>query len=441
MNKKELKSNANVVGVAPLGDPHFGENTQTSPKECSNPNFKHQTLSSNVAITLIALVITIIVMLILVGVSVSIAINGGLFSTAKKAVTKTEEAKDSELRFMAMANAATHDKLWEYTSKDGKTIPIPAGFAPTEIEGETSTEEGFVIIDAEGNEFVWIPCTKTDYESATRDTSWPQYEYTNKTWTDGEEEVEGKKIKDIKSDSIDANGGFYVSRYEAGIPEEATEFYANKDGDAYKLDTEKNINKYKPVSKKGYPAWNYINQINAKIVSENMYSGMSYLIDSHAWNYICKNILADKAKENIITSSNWGNYYDNTMTKYENLEVIYALHTKENGKWKYATNYSKGIIPKGTAPSNEGMNGLELSTGASDDFRAYNIYDMAGNMWEWTTEIGTKANGSNPDTTYTVARGGGFDCNGSTHPVVRIESDYSINYCRFNIGFRVVLYL
>lgn len=41
-------------------------------------------------ITLIALVITIIVMLILVGVTVSIAINGGLFSTAKEATRQTQ---------------------------------------------------------------------------------------------------------------------------------------------------------------------------------------------------------------------------------------------------------------------------------------------------------------------------------------------------------------
>ena len=48
-------------------------------------------------ITLIALIITIIVMLILVGVSVSVALNGGLFETAKKAVAKTETAKKDEL--------------------------------------------------------------------------------------------------------------------------------------------------------------------------------------------------------------------------------------------------------------------------------------------------------------------------------------------------------
>lgn len=47
-------------------------------------------------ITLVALVITIIVMLILVGVSVTVALQGGLFDTAKDAANNTEEAAEAE---------------------------------------------------------------------------------------------------------------------------------------------------------------------------------------------------------------------------------------------------------------------------------------------------------------------------------------------------------
>ena len=48
-------------------------------------------------ITLIALIITIIVMMILVGVTVNLALNGGLFSTTKEAVSRTIEEKEREL--------------------------------------------------------------------------------------------------------------------------------------------------------------------------------------------------------------------------------------------------------------------------------------------------------------------------------------------------------
>ena len=424
------------------------------------PKTKPQTLTSNVAITLIALVITIIVMLILVGVTVSIAINGGLFSTAKRAVTKTEEAKDSELRFVAMANAATHNEKWVYEVGEQK-IPIPAGFAPTEIKGENSLDEGLVIIDAEGNEFVWIPCDNvTEYDNAkfenNPDWSDYQWEYTNKKWIDGEEKIEvngkQKKVSDIKSESVNTNKGFYVARYEAGIPENAL-FYASKEGDSYQLwDTNskgKNTTKndtveYKPVSKKGYPAWNFINQTNAKTVSENMYKNNttvdSYLIDSHAWNYICKTFQDKAGKEITKNYSAWGNYKDNTTTKYENLDVLYAVH-EYNSKWtKYAdgdssgnnSKYHKGLIPGDIAPKNSGNNRLELATGSSDDFKAYNIYDMAGNMWEWTTETSNSC---------AAVRGGGFDNSGSGYPVVRAYGGNTVDNFNVDLGFRVVLYL
>ena len=47
-------------------------------------------------ITLVALVITIIVMLILVGVSITVAMQGGLFDTARGAATNTNAAAQAE---------------------------------------------------------------------------------------------------------------------------------------------------------------------------------------------------------------------------------------------------------------------------------------------------------------------------------------------------------
>lgn len=47
-------------------------------------------------ITLIALIITIIVMMILVAVSLTIALNGGLFTSAKDAARNTNSAATAE---------------------------------------------------------------------------------------------------------------------------------------------------------------------------------------------------------------------------------------------------------------------------------------------------------------------------------------------------------
>ena len=57
---------------------------------------KEKLNQKNKGITLIALIITIIVMLILVGVTITVAIDGGLFSKAKEAGTKYEQAAQQD---------------------------------------------------------------------------------------------------------------------------------------------------------------------------------------------------------------------------------------------------------------------------------------------------------------------------------------------------------
>lgn len=241
-----------------------------------------------------------------------------------------------------------------------------------------------------------------------------------------------------------------MARYEAGIPETADEFYGNKEGAQYYLSSQKNatakIKDLAPVSKKGYPVWNFISQINSIEVAKNMYPGHSYLIDSHAWNYICASKFS---KADIDNSNKIGNYYDNTTTKYEELDVLYAVHEDNNG-WSYAdgtntgegSQYHKGLIPPKTAPKAKGNKRLELATGASDDFKVYNIYDMAGNVWEWTTETGTNHCTDNRGYYFAaVRRGGSFNYYGSVYPVVHAHASYRPNDCLVFIGFRVVLYL
>ncbi len=110
-------------------------------------------LKKKAGITLIALVLTIIVLLILAGVSIAtLTGENGILTRASKAEEKTEEATEEEQRKLAMLEAATNTKN---TTFEGVTIP--AGFAPTKIEGESTIKDGLVITDSEGNEFVWIP--------------------------------------------------------------------------------------------------------------------------------------------------------------------------------------------------------------------------------------------------------------------------------------------
>lgn len=71
-------------------------------------------------ITLVALIITIIVMLILVAVTISIALNGGIFDTARRASKETKAATVKEA--MALAKAEALANYYENMKTSGGQI-------------------------------------------------------------------------------------------------------------------------------------------------------------------------------------------------------------------------------------------------------------------------------------------------------------------------------
>ena len=92
--------------------------------------------NKNNGITLIALVITIIVMLILVSVTISMAINGGLFEYAGRAVSETENAIDRE---QILANGGIVVNGVQYNSIDDFLDNKPAAVHNWTRNGDTFT--------------------------------------------------------------------------------------------------------------------------------------------------------------------------------------------------------------------------------------------------------------------------------------------------------------
>ena len=360
---------------------------------------------------------------------------------------------------------------------------VPNGFYY--VTGTPST--GLVISDRYGdddenlkggNQFVWVPCNgdkgvtyekeiglaKT-WKSKYSDKSYYYNSYksgdTDITISDGTWTDNGGNL-----DSVRTYGGFYIARYEAGVPATA-DFYANKDGATYEREEKKNVGTGSPVSKKNNQSWNFISQEKAIKVSANMYSGSqvvtSSLVDSYAWDTIVEWMTKEKTYENLGNdSSSKGNYYNNDKISLSN--ALYALHrygarknTNVNDYWSYATKYHKGPIKSGwigidatSGAKYEFTNNdydttnydytikKELATGSAEETKINNIYDMSGNMWEWTTETG-KPDGGN--TVRAVLRGGGFDNNGSSFPVSYCNGCCAASWCSADFGFRVVLYI
>ena len=393
-------------------------------------------------ITLIALVITIIVLLILAGVSIATLTGpNGLITRANEAKEKTEQAEEDELRKLTQVEAATYLKEHEYTDVSGEKVTIPAQCAVSQVEGENTLEDGLVIIDANGNEWVWIEVPKSIYENeeyytngATNPTSSEDYtniekimqnyatkyrgSYTDEWYSEAQHGFasagEYNNHKNAMLKSVYENGGFYIGRYEVGIREDINRYYET---DYY---TEHPIEET-PVIQQDKYVYNWVRCSQAQELSESLAVGgkTSSLMFGIQWDLVLAYLEANGVSENDlkVNSGSWGNYsneaFDITRGKYST---------------DYGANYTtvNGTYPK---PASSVL----LTTGATVRNSKMNIYDLAGNVWEWTLEKSTDTGSPCAD------RGGSCNDLGSDYPA-SFRSYDSTSDSYDGVGFRPALY-
>ncbi len=173
----------------------------------------------------------------------------------------------------------------------------------------------------------------------------------NHTQTKNGEEISGpaygsyvftEAMPDIELKSIKKHGGFYIGRYEVGV-DGATQDLSGYDQDSFTAPSEEwtGWKNGKAVVQKDKQVWNYITRDMAKKVAEGMYTNnnavVSRLCSSYAW--------------------------DTTLKFIETKNAEYATNSEGD-------NYSGSLNHTGVG-----------STARN------NIYDMGGNVWEWTTEV------------------------------------------------------
>ena len=400
-------------------------------------------------ITLIALAVTIVVILILAGVTIDVTLGeNGILNKSKEAANRMNNlVKEDEAELNELLNELneTMDSNWnsnieipeentvpepepgpptiedttgiqeetvQVEDEYGNKVTIPKGFEVVEEEG-TTVPEGIVIQDKDGNQFVWIPVgrvykdsTGTNYsdiqlgrytfdrnsgaptlrQAAYTEENPKNYEqlviidsyfqeYTTRSNPGGIQSSGTDALNAIAKnlvafvDSVKKNGGYYLARYEA----------SKGSGNS--------IENYKPSSKSAYP-WIEATQIEASKISKNMYNN------------------------------------DNSVGVESDLVNSYAYDTaivfiQEMGHINYA-NYTGGADTK---PTNTGKTGDKVC----------NIFDLAGNMKEWTTE-----NARLPKEKPGVTRGAIWG-NDEAYTVEREATNVGINYA--DLSFRVVVYI
>ena len=147
---------------------------------------KYKSTKNKGGITLIALVITIIVLLILAAISITMLTgDNSILKRAVDAKERTEIAEIEERKRLTMLEAASNVNGENYNG-----VKIPAGYAATKKEGESTADEGLVITDSEGNEYVWIEVPTTAVDNSV--TGGPDY-----TAVKNEEENSDKYYEEI----------------------------------------------------------------------------------------------------------------------------------------------------------------------------------------------------------------------------------------------------
>ena len=387
----------------------------------------------NEGITLVALIITIVVMLILVAVSVNVIIKSNLIGTAEKAVDKYNKVAEEEGNsgvieidgkkynsiedYMKEKEGEKEEKLPDIKAGERATensnyngVTIPKGFTVSGISTEQKVDNGLVIYDIpEGttpdwsnpdsvktkyNQFVWIPVEVKSTDTENSIASFYRSAWTTNASTGGErttglstDSTEPDSTNDTAdktgiadqitelTKSIYKYGGFYIGRYEAGSETPRTSsssqtavFVVQQDKYPYNY-----VKWGKSMSDVSEGAVYLCNNLYS--LTNTNYGATSMLCSGASWDSMLDFI--KDSSHSVTDSTTWGNYYDSeTYTINRGKYAVYNTSTYKLDNFQDVVNeYSK-----------EKRTSILLTTGATERNSSKNIYDIAGNVYEWTTE-------------------------------------------------------
>lgn len=307
-----------------------------------------------------------------------------------KGYFKNQEGKVQYITIDEEKWSETYTKEMDYKDINGDTVKIPEGFKVSMSPTMNIIENGLVVKDSKDNEWVWVVVPNSVFKKATSNSDYDNIksdliEYAKEyrkgssiqscnwddEWYDGcgvaDSETYTKMYKKMLT-SVYTNKGFWISRYEIG---DSTATQNNK------TRTSDSGTSGVAVSKENQIPYNFVTCSQAQKLASGMSDGTNKtgsLLFGIQWDLTCK-FLEENSEltyDDIATdSTSWGNYSNSsiklTKGKYN------TDPNSSDSKWIDITSNKKDVA-------------MLLTTGASEQTKIMNIYDFAGNEFEWTLE-------------------------------------------------------
>ena len=317
------------------------------------------------------------------------------------------------------------NKVNAVESADKVVVPVPKGYTASSVATENKVSEGFVIYENTNgedkkeevndnnkdtarttrNQFVWVPVANPSemYGTDKDGKKWGKlYEFsasgiTPLNWTEQDSVISitatsgGSSFREPDIIDADSSNSVTISQLE-------TEFN----------NMIESVKKYGGFYIGRYETGN-LSQEKASIIKNNSDIG------NQTWYTMYKKAKGIAVNNNVTSSMIWGSQWDATM------RWMYNSGNEEKKKYTYD---SRG---KGNYSSDS-----PIATGSIEAYAVNNIYDMAGNVSDWTIEAYS--------TVLRVTRGGNYSDDGSNGPASVRRSSNPTNSID-NYGFRVALYM
>ena len=210
-----------------------------------------------------------------------------------------------------------------YELEEGGTIPIPPTFKY--VEGELN--DGAVIEDETGNQFVWVPVN--DYHNYRKEVFARNGDVSMEVLE--ENTYDAEDYDESYDDSVKNYGGFYIARYEAGMDTRTEQV----------------------ISKPDVMPWTNMNWSKAKKLAYEMYDlndfFQSDLVNSYAWDTTC--LWLRECDIDIDDSTDFGNYLNGREGLNAPIECGSNTRWETNhicdlggNIWELSTEYYKTVV-------------------------------------------------------------------------------------------------